>query len=163
MNPLAVQSPEESVRLYSFFTNWRTPVREGYSHDQLIDAYLTGMEHAKTEEKRLLGGIFQNNLEHAMKFSEEKFQALMKIFDVTPVGMRMSVIGISSFETLLILSRDNYQSSKIESIYGYLLDEMRKVNNEQFNWTFILMPSLGDLNEEAISLDGYSLMYANPA
>ena len=75
----------------------------------------------------------------------------------------MRILGINSFETLLILKGSDYDSEKIEAVYGFLMEEMNKMNSDEFTWSFVVMPSVKELNDDAISSDGYLLKYAHKA
>ena len=77
--------------------------------------------------------------------------------------MRMRILGIASFETLFILSGTDYISEKIETVYGFLMEEMSRINSEEFTWSFVVMPSVEGLNDDAISSDGFLLRYAHKA
>jgi len=110
-----------------------------------------------------LSTTFENNIKKAFGISEEKFDVLRRIFGIEPVAMRMRILGIASFETLFILSGNDYNSEKIETVYDSLMEEMNKISSEEFIWSFVVMPSVEGLNDDAISSDGFLLRYAHKA
>ncbi|MEW5799978.1 MAG: hypothetical protein AB1728_13335, partial [Bacteroidota bacterium] len=85
------------------------------------------------------------------------------IFNISPLGMKMKVDNISSFTILYFVSKEVYLSDEIEKIYNYLTEEMKKVSDADFHWSFIIAPDLGEMNEEAIASDGFILTYAGTA
>ena len=143
----------------SAFKKWERTSEGGFTYDQLIDAYLMGKEYGRTEEIKVLDKTFEANLEKAFSVSEEKFDELRKIFGIQPVAMRMKIQDISSFAILFVLNEKDYKSEKIEDIYNFLIEEMKKLNSDEFSWFFVITPQIGELNEDAISSDGYSLRY----
>jgi hypothetical protein len=163
MNPSAMQAAERSVIITDFGMNWEEITKGGFTASQVIDAYLIGKEHGRTEEQRILSKTFEVNIKKAFSISEEKFGGLKKIFGIEPVEMRMRVLGIALFETLFILSANDYNSEKIEAVYGLLMEEMDKFKSEEFTWSFVVMPSAEKLNDDAMSADGFSLRYSHKA
>lgn len=162
------QPSDASIFLNKLIGNWETTFREGRATvdqwtDALIDAYLIGKQDAKTEEQRVLNNIFQKNIKRAADFAEEKLNNLKSIFNISPLGMKMKVDNISSFTILYFVSKEVYLSDEIEKIYNYLTEEMKKVSDADFHWSFIIAPDLGEMNEEAIASDGFILTYAGTA
>ncbi len=161
----AIESGEKSASqvVAELLKNWEKTSEGGFTANQVIDAYLIGKEHGKTEEQRILAKTFEKNFKRATTFSEEKFHQLKSIFGFEPTAMRMRILDISSFETLFILAPADYKSDKIEAVYAYLIEEMKTIASEDFTWSFVVMPAASEINDEAISSDGYTLRYSHKA
>jgi hypothetical protein len=164
MNSTDLQSAKKSVLSTSgLWTNWEEVTEGGFNPGQISEAYMIGQAHGRAEVQRILSTTFENNINKAFGISEEKFDVLRRIFGVEPVAMRMRILGIASFETLFILSGNDYISENIETVYGFLMEEMSRINSEEFTWSFVVMPSVEGLNDDAISSDGFLLRYAHKA
>jgi hypothetical protein len=128
------------------------------TNEELVGAHLSGIEIGMQEHEKIIQDQHLNLKKSAIKISEEIYSRLKDKFKIKPLGMRMRTQGFSSFGTLFLLQADDFYSDKIEEIYTFLNEERKKVTH--ISWSFVLMPVSKELNESAISSDGYTLSYA---
>lgn len=150
--------PVESTSITTLSSKW---TRDIFTADEVLDAYLVGREHGRIEETTISLEKLKKGLFKAFDISEEVYSAIKSRFNMNPLGMKMRINSISSFNVLIIISSEDFVSDEIEKVYDFLLEEMKTVNkDDNFYWSFILMPFREGLDEVAISSDGYTLKYA---
>lgn len=130
-------------------------------NDEVTSARLTGIEIGMKEHEKLIQQQHLTLRSDAVKISEGIYSELKKKFEIKPYGMKIRTQGFSAFGTLYMLRADDFFSDKIEDIYRFLHAEQEKI--AAINWSFVVIPVTSELNDSAITSDGYNLSYVEPA
>jgi hypothetical protein len=131
-----------------------------YALDTVIDAYLKGKQEGLNEFIRSQGTQLRSNLNKALEYAEGVFEELRDALKIQVLGMRARACGIFEIEILFIVNNEDFVSEKMETAYNYLQKKHEEINKD-LNWSYLVMPSLGEnLNEEAIQSDGFAFRYA---
>lgn len=145
-----------SVEVEPTSTQWRVAGR--VATDEIMSAHLSGIEIGMQEHEKIIQNQHLQYKHLATKASEDIYARLKQKFDIRPIGMRIRVQGLSSFGTLFILRADDFYSGRIVEIYTFLHEERKKVS--KVGWSFVVMPGAEEMDESAITSDGYTLSYA---
>ena len=152
MNTLTRTSAENEL-------NWSTQISEGgFTSDDLINAYLKGVEDHAKKAKKDLEKRFKANLNKAQKLSGDFIESMIdKGFDIKSAQLKF--ITIESFKIILFVSKKLYLSDKILELYNNLSSSFAGVNSEKFHMSLNIMPADNKLNRERILSDGYIFTY----
>lgn len=137
--------------------NWRKQ-SDVVTHNDVINAYIKGKEAGRDEAKLAMRKLFNDNLEKAQSKSEELLLALKKI-GVTVDTMHIKADTITTFNTLLITTHDDYVSEKMLTAIKKGRELKTKTDSDDFNINFYFTYRADSLNQGCIESDGYFLRY----
>ncbi len=139
--------------------NWTTQISEGgFTSDDLINAYIKGVEDHAKKAKKNLEKRFANNLTNAQNLSADFIESMIeKGFDIKYAQLKF--VTIESFKIILFISKKLYLSDKILELYNNLSSSFARINSEKFHMSFNIMPDDKKLNRERILSDGYIFTY----
>ncbi len=136
-----------------------------FSADKLINAYLKGREdekkrfegHLDTDNKILIEKFIQN-LNLAQKFCEELTISLIEK-QVTFYRVWLRVKTKTEFESIFVVSEDDFVSEDFNGIYDLFIEKEQSINSDTFDFSFSFMPDSKNINEEKLSADGFTFRY----
>ncbi|MGA7160156.1 MAG: hypothetical protein WBZ48_04085 [Bacteroidota bacterium] len=128
--------------------------------DEITNARVSGIEIGMKEHEKIIQQQHIALRNEAVRISEEIYSELKSKFQIRPYGMKIRTQGFSFFGTLYMLNSDDFYSEKIEGIYVFLREKQKMV--AAISWSFVLMPVTKQLDDSAMSSDGYSLSYVEP-
>lgn len=142
-----------------FYPNWSTQISEGgFTSDDLIDAYLMGIQDHAKKAKRDIERKFEDNLKRAQDISAGFVESMIKDgFDIRYARLKFS--SIESFKIILFVSKKLFLSDKILELYKNLSSLLRDTNSDSFYISFNVMPDDNKLNEKRILADGFIFTY----
>lgn len=132
--------------------------KERYSADAVVNAYLKGRRDQNIENERILTEKLNENLEKAMKLSEN-FSDVLKSKNVKFMRILLRPKQITEFEAVFIIDKTDYISPRFEEIYKLAISEKTKANSETFHFSYIFIPYAESLDRDKLSSDGYVLEY----
>jgi hypothetical protein len=153
MNTLLIKAPIE------YDLNWTTKVSEGgFTSDDLINAYIMGVQDQVKHTTKILEKKFNSNLCKAQNIGAMFFDSMVgKGFDIK--FARLKFYSIESYKIILFVSEELYLSDKILALYNELSSLLLEVNNEKFHLSFSIMFDKDNLNEKRLLSDGYLFCY----
>jgi hypothetical protein len=139
--------------------NWTTQISEGgFTSDDLINAYIKGVEDHAKKAKKDLEKRFANNLTYAQNLCADFIESMIeKGFEIKYARLRFNTI--ESFKIILFVSKRLFLSDKILELYNNLSSLLSKSNSEKFHMSFNIMPDNKKLNEKRILSDGFIFTY----
>jgi hypothetical protein len=139
--------------------NWSTQISEGgFTSDDLINAYIMGVQDHAKQAKKDLEKRFTTNLAKAQDISANFIESMIeKGFEIKYARLRFNTI--ESFKIILFVSKRLFLSDKILELYNNLSSLLSKNNSEKFHMSFNIMPDDKKLNEKRILSDGFIFTY----
>lgn len=129
-----------------------------FSSNDLIDAYLNGVQYGMDEQKRILMDQFKENVDLAATLSETLYEQLLTS-KLKPIEVHLKADSITNFTALFVVELSDYLSDDFQRVYtmGRKLYEQNQKNN--FCLSFSFTPNLKDLNEHCLVADGFFIRY----
>jgi hypothetical protein len=139
--------------------NWTTQISEGgFTSDDLINAYIQGVQDHAKQAKKDLEKRFSDNLNKAQGSSADFIESMIQAgFDIKYARLRFNTI--ESFKIILFVSKRLFLSDKILELYNNLSSFLSKINSKKFHMSFNIMPDDKKLNEKRILSDGFIFTY----
>lgn len=129
--------------------------------DEMMSARVSGIEIGMKEHEKIIQQQHLILRNEAVRISEEIYSELKRKFQIRPYGMKIRTQGFSSFGTLYMLNSDDFYSERVEELYVFLRERQKTI--AAISWSFVLMPVTKQLDESAMSSDGYNLSYVEPS
>ena len=138
---------------------WRKE-EDVFTTDQVIQAYLKGLEDGQNANFKVLINQFKNNLKEAQKISESLIEkASHKRIELKEIHLKAD--SILNFEALFIADEKDFISDTFRDVYTCAREIKNDVQNENFYISFSFMPSSKHLNIKRLNADGYFYKYVN--
>lgn len=140
-------------------SNWiLNPVKEYFTQDELIDAYLKGKEQQKNEHQKVLLEKLESNVKLAQSLVEE-ITSEIKAKGFKPYKSYLRINNIIKFDAIFDVSIEDFTSDNFDEIYNISRIMKKKVNTDTFNINFTFMPHSESINEKRINCEGFIFMY----
>jgi hypothetical protein len=135
------------------------PTEESFTVNQVIDAYLTGLNRGLSD----LDSYFKKQLEancNEVQIAGSEF--LTDINSVTPVckSAFLKIESINSFKIICVLQKDIYRDDEQSfPIYERSWDVSSKFDKKDIRLGISFMPYTDNINIHCLTADGYHLSY----
>lgn len=129
-----------------------------FSADEVIDAYFQGKKNMLTEIKQTVADHFEKNLNVA------KDESVLLLDAIISKGFKCQKILLKSkdlkrFNALFQIDEKDWCADGFDEIYQRSIEVKNKVNNDDFDYSVIFMPSGETTDNRSLNSDGYILSY----
>ena len=137
--------------------NWKQQ-HDVVTHNDVIDAYLSGKKAGRNEWQIAMVKLFETNLKKAQQASEDLYSKL------ADNGLKMDSIHLKSdnptnFMILLIATLEDYTDPKFLDAIAISRKIKSQLDSSDFTINFLFTYTADSLNKRAISSDGYFLTF----
>lgn len=140
--------------------NWKKS--DGYTGDELIDAYLqgkeAGIEIGWTEKMKILVNQFAKNLDAAVKISEALYDEA-KGQKISLKEIHLKAEGLSKFTSLFVADADDFVSDNFLKVQTIAREYKGNKKDPDVYLSILFMPYSEKINNDCLSADGYFLTY----
>lgn len=129
-----------------------------YSDDDLINAYLKGVEAGKNENNRVRLTELKNNISQAAQIAED----LLKEAEGKKIklkGIHLKADNISNYTALFVANMNDFVSDDFRAIYTLARRIQNESEKENFYISFSFMPYSKSLSEHCLISDGFFMKY----
>ncbi|WP_162944510.1 hypothetical protein [Flavisolibacter nicotianae] len=152
---IPVNSPAKSRK--DTTQKWETQ-ENAVTHNDVIDAFLTGKEVGRSEQLSVNLRLFGENYEKAKSLSETLHKQLESMgFKV--VGLHLRADSITSFNTLLIVDKMDYLNESFLKSFSIARAFKNDADSDTFNIAFTFTPDSDTLDENCLEHDGFFAKY----
>jgi hypothetical protein len=139
--------------------SWTTHIAEGgFTSDDLINAYLLGIQDHAKQAKKDIEKRFEKNLNKAQSIGAEFIDSMTgKGFDIKYASLKFNTID--SFKVIIFVAKKLFLSDKVLEFYKHMASFLKDVNNDNFYISFNIMPEDNRINTKRMLADGYIFSY----
>ncbi len=155
------------INMSTFFVHTNEPTSVNWKResdacttDEVIQAYLEGVQDGQNAHFKVLINQFRNNLKVAQQVSEQLLQEAAKK-DICLSEIHLKADSILNFEALFMSSEKDFVSDKFREIYLCARELKNKVQNDRFYISFSFMPFSKYVNPKRLSADGFFCKYVD--
>lgn len=133
---------------------------ESFTYDDMIDAYLKGVEEGVAQTRKALRKQLEENLNRAAKHTSRVISEIKnKNFDVH--SARLKIHDWDEVEVLIVVPQDHFLDSRFLEIYDLINEYEKEFSNEEqlYSITFSFIDYAESLDQEQIESDGFLLEY----
>jgi hypothetical protein len=136
---------------------WETQ-ENAVTHNDVIEAYLSGKEVGRSEQLSVNLKLFGENYEKAKSLSETLHKQIGSMgFNV--VGLHLRADSITSFNSLLIVDTKDYINESFLKSFSIARAYKNEADSDIFNITFTFTPDSDTLDENCLENDGFFAKY----
>jgi hypothetical protein len=136
---------------------WETQ-ENAVTHNDVIEAYLTGKEIGRSEQLSVNLRLFGENYENAKSLSETLHKQIGSMgFKV--IGLHLRADSITSFNSLLIVDKEDYVNESFLKSFSIARAFKNEADSDTFNITFTFTPDSDTLDENCLEHDGFFAKY----
>jgi hypothetical protein len=135
------------------------PPQEGYTGDDLINAYLKGCDEGLERQRKILLKVLEDNLSDAKVIVEKFYAQLNKNFTCSYLKLRVK--ELTEFDVLFVVDKADFISDEFMRAYKEARKIKKKVNQSPFELSFSFMPISERIDEKKLLIDGYCFTYGN--
>lgn len=142
------------------FGSWEKEKKYGYSGDQLIEAYETGIEKGINEQQKILRKVFKANIDKTTKAAVNLTQYLKDELNIAYKGMHMKVIDIANISIIIGIAEDDYFTKEFDAAYIKSCQLEKQAAKDDLKIVFqFIYTGKNHLNHSTLASDGYYLHY----
>lgn len=123
------------------------------------EQFQRGEAHQKQKTKDEFNAILEKNIGKATTLSENIFHIAHEDYSVDIKKAMLKIDTLNNYETLFLVSKDDFISEKIKCVYQKSHSIKADFNCDDFYISFKFMPFSEDLNADCIHVDGFTLEY----
>lgn len=136
-------------------SNWSGVDLEQFGWEQ----FQRGEEHQKQKTKDEFNAIIEKNIGRATTLSENIFHIAQKDYEVNISKALLKIESLYHFETIFLVDKEDFLSSKIKSVYEKSHSIKSDFNCDEFYISFKFMPFSENINRDCLHVDGFTLEY----
>ena len=142
--------------------NWETTSKGKYSEDQMIDAYLSGVDKGSTDAIKVLISKLNENLSELNSAIDKLVAQISDQLSIDKnkgIEVKLMIESVSRFRSLIIIDSD-IESVMNDDIFNFIVECEESINDNNLSLQVDATVREG-VNMNVVASDGYSLTYAN--
>ena len=156
MEELLVRRPE--LFIDDLPASWSREPDRLFSADELIEAYTLGRRDGKDEVASNLKEKFERRLISATSIVARFYDWMKESGEFTVHAAFLRIENIENFDTLILVSEDDYVSDDFEAVHQEVKEYLEKEGID-YGIDFSFMPYSDQINRESLNSDGFRLRY----